>query len=184
MICTTTDIQPHDSALPDLQCFWEAFPSGSGPSDRTTYMFTYVDAQPQRPSLQAMMEEYWKLMPSYQVRFCQSSKQPVQLVLVSVSDCCKESPLQEYWQLTSCHQGPCNPEETTMCLVAILSFSAILRLLLSCLQSAPLCTHLTMDPCSAMLSPSHGSSESWYLTISYIQTSVSMFCCNPAVLSR
>lgn len=53
--------------MPDLQCFWEAFPSGSGATDRTTYMFTYVDAQPTRPSLLAMMEEYWKLMPKYQV---------------------------------------------------------------------------------------------------------------------
>lgn len=53
--------------LPDLQCFWEAFPSGSGATDRTTYMFTYVDAQPTRPSLLTMMEEYWKLMPKYQV---------------------------------------------------------------------------------------------------------------------
>ena len=67
VICTTSDIQPHESALPDLQCFWEAFPSGSGALDRTTYMFTYVDALPQRPSLQTMMEEYWKLMPDYQV---------------------------------------------------------------------------------------------------------------------
>lgn len=30
------------------QYFWEAFPAGSGPSDRTTYMFTYVDADPRR----------------------------------------------------------------------------------------------------------------------------------------
>lgn len=32
----------------DLQYFWEAFPAGSGPGDRTTYMFTYVDADPSR----------------------------------------------------------------------------------------------------------------------------------------
>lgn len=77
VICTTSDIQPHESALPDLQCFWEAFPSGSGPSDRTTYMFTYVDALPQRPSLQTMMEEYWKLMPGYQV--CTQQSLPLDL---------------------------------------------------------------------------------------------------------
>ncbi|CAI6004527.1 unnamed protein product [Closterium sp. NIES-64] len=49
-----------------LQLFWEAFPSGSGPSDRTTYMFSYMDAQPERPSLEAMLELYWQLMPPYQ----------------------------------------------------------------------------------------------------------------------
>jgi hypothetical protein len=27
-----------------LQIFWEAFPAGSGPTDRTTYMFSYMDA--------------------------------------------------------------------------------------------------------------------------------------------
>ncbi|CAI5932415.1 unnamed protein product [Closterium sp. NIES-64] len=48
------------------QLFWEAFPSGSGPSDRTTYMFSYMDAQPERPSLEAMLELYWQLMPPYQ----------------------------------------------------------------------------------------------------------------------
>jgi hypothetical protein len=26
------------------QLFWEAFPAGTGPTDRTTYMFTYLDA--------------------------------------------------------------------------------------------------------------------------------------------
>ncbi|DBB10582.1 TPA: hypothetical protein ACH3X3_007098 [Trebouxia sp. C0006] len=66
VIYTNDPIQPASSVMPDLQCFWEAFPSGSGATDRTTYMFTYVDAQPTRPSLLAMMEEYWKLMPKYQ----------------------------------------------------------------------------------------------------------------------
>lgn len=28
-----------------LQFFWEAFPASTGPSDRTTYLFTYLDAQ-------------------------------------------------------------------------------------------------------------------------------------------
>ena len=67
VIFTNDPIQPASSVIPDLQCFWEAFPSGSGATDRTTYMFTYADAQPTRPSLLAMMEEYWKLMPKYQV---------------------------------------------------------------------------------------------------------------------
>ncbi|XP_047310548.1 uncharacterized protein LOC124914110 isoform X2 [Impatiens glandulifera] len=46
--------------------FWEAFPSGSGPLDRTTYMFTYVDPQPGSPKLEDLLEDYWDLMPNYQ----------------------------------------------------------------------------------------------------------------------
>lgn len=34
-----------------LQYFWEAFPAGSDPRDRTTYLFTYIDAKPERPSV-------------------------------------------------------------------------------------------------------------------------------------
>ncbi|KAL9265902.1 Chromatin remodeling protein EBS-like protein [Drosera capensis] len=44
----------------------EAFPVGSGPMDRTTYMFTYVDPKPGRPKLEDLLELYWELMPSYQ----------------------------------------------------------------------------------------------------------------------
>ncbi|CAH9072742.1 unnamed protein product [Cuscuta epithymum] len=46
--------------------FWEAFPAGSGSTDRTTYMFTYVDPQPGCPKLEELLEDYWDLMPSYQ----------------------------------------------------------------------------------------------------------------------
>lgn len=49
-----------------LQYFWEAFPSGSGKHDRTTYLFTYMDAKPQRPSILEIMEDYWELLPRYQ----------------------------------------------------------------------------------------------------------------------
>ncbi|KAK8466978.1 hypothetical protein PHAVU_008G211500 [Phaseolus vulgaris] len=48
------------------QLFWEAFPAGSGPLDRTTYMFTYVEPQPGSPKLEELLEEYWDLMPEYQ----------------------------------------------------------------------------------------------------------------------
>ena len=51
------------SLHPGLQYFWEAFPAGSGPTDRTTYCFTYLDAEPHRPSLAELMEDYWRLMP-------------------------------------------------------------------------------------------------------------------------
>lgn len=45
------------------QYFWEAFPAKDG---RTTYMFSYLDARPERPSLESFMEEYLKLLPKYQ----------------------------------------------------------------------------------------------------------------------
>lgn len=50
----------------EAQYFWEAFPAGSGPLDRTTYMFTYVDPQPNTPKLEDLLEDYWDLMPKYQ----------------------------------------------------------------------------------------------------------------------
>lgn len=57
---------PPSQSLHNLQLFWEAFPSGSGPTDRTTYMFTYIDANKERPSLEQLLEHYWEAMPSYQ----------------------------------------------------------------------------------------------------------------------
>lgn len=47
----------------------QAFPAGSGPLDRTTYMFTYIDPQPTSPKLEDLLEDYWDLMPKYQVNF-------------------------------------------------------------------------------------------------------------------
>lgn len=45
------------------QYFWEAFPARDG---RTTYMFSYLDAHPERPSLEYFMAEYLRLLPEYQ----------------------------------------------------------------------------------------------------------------------
>ncbi|MEM9567420.1 MAG: FAD-binding oxidoreductase [Cyanobacteria bacterium P01_E01_bin.34] len=45
------------------QYFWEAFPARDG---RTTYMFSYLDAHPQRPSLEEFFEDYLRLLPKYQ----------------------------------------------------------------------------------------------------------------------
>lgn len=45
------------------QYFWEAFPAKDG---RTTYLFTYMDAHPQRLSLENLFEEYLRLLPQYQ----------------------------------------------------------------------------------------------------------------------
>lgn len=64
LIYTHTDVKQVGSSK--TQYFWEAFPAGSGPKDRTTYMFSYLDATPTRPSLEQMLEDYWDLMPEYQ----------------------------------------------------------------------------------------------------------------------
>jgi lycopene cyclase CruP len=45
------------------QYFWEAFPARDG---RTTYMFSYLDARPERLSLEFFMNEYLRLLPEYQ----------------------------------------------------------------------------------------------------------------------
>jgi hypothetical protein len=45
----------------------QAFPAGSGPNDRTTYMFTYVDPTFGGPKLEELLEVFWDLMPAYQV---------------------------------------------------------------------------------------------------------------------
>ncbi len=45
------------------QYFWEAFPAKDG---RTTYMFSYLDANAERPSLEYFMDEYLRLLPEYQ----------------------------------------------------------------------------------------------------------------------
>jgi flavin-dependent dehydrogenase len=61
-----SEFSPSGAKLSNLQTFWEAFPAGSDPRDRTTYMFTYIDAAPERPSLEALLEHYWAAMPEYQ----------------------------------------------------------------------------------------------------------------------
>lgn len=45
------------------QYFWEAFPARDG---RTTYLFTYLDAHPDRFDLRFLFEEYLRLLPTYQ----------------------------------------------------------------------------------------------------------------------
>ena len=48
VIYTNMPTQGADAPIPNVQYFWEAFPSGSGKADRTTYLFTYIDADPSR----------------------------------------------------------------------------------------------------------------------------------------
>jgi flavin-dependent dehydrogenase len=57
-----------------LQYFWGSYPGGigrngkqPGESDlKTTYLYTYMDAHQKRPSLESLMEDYWKFLPQYQ----------------------------------------------------------------------------------------------------------------------
>jgi flavin-dependent dehydrogenase len=55
-----------DKGSSHIQYFWEAFPASDGPSHRTTYMFAYLDADPARPSVSSVLEDYLDLMPAYQ----------------------------------------------------------------------------------------------------------------------
>jgi lycopene cyclase CruP len=57
LIATVTPI------LNQCQYFWEAFPARDG---RTTYLFTYVDTHRDRFNLEFFMEEYFRLLPTYQ----------------------------------------------------------------------------------------------------------------------
>jgi len=66
VIYTNSHSQPDNAKANKLQFFWEAFPAGSGPTDRTTYMFAYLDAEPWRPSMLDIFEEYWPRMAEYQ----------------------------------------------------------------------------------------------------------------------
>ncbi|KAF3443431.1 hypothetical protein FNV43_RR13113 [Rhamnella rubrinervis] len=75
----------------EVQLFWEAFPAGSGPMDRTTYMFTYVDPQPGSPKLEELLEEYWDLMQDYQGVSLDDLK--IQRVIYGIFPTFRDSPL-------------------------------------------------------------------------------------------
>ncbi|GIM04453.1 hypothetical protein Vretimale_9032, partial [Volvox reticuliferus] len=49
----------------DMQLFWEAFPAEGGRA-RTTYMFAYSDAHPDRPSFEQLLDTYFEMLPQYQ----------------------------------------------------------------------------------------------------------------------
>ncbi len=74
------------------QYFWEAFPARNG---RTTYLFTYMDAHPQRLSLEALFEEYLRLLPEYQG--VELSKLKFQRALFGFFPTYRQSPLKTPW---------------------------------------------------------------------------------------
>lgn len=66
VIYSDTLTQPAGAAGCPTQYFWEAFPASSSPTERTTYLFTYMDLAPERPSVLEIMDDYWRLLPAYQ----------------------------------------------------------------------------------------------------------------------
>ena len=74
------------------QYFWEAFPARDG---RTTYLFTYIDAHPDRISLEALFEEYLRLLPEYQN--VQLQQLQFQRALYGFFPCYRQSPLKMPW---------------------------------------------------------------------------------------
>jgi lycopene cyclase CruP len=74
------------------QYFWEAFPARDG---RTTYMFTYVDADLQRPSFSELLEDYLALLPQYQG--VDLTEVDFQRMLMGFFPAFQNSPLQTPW---------------------------------------------------------------------------------------
>lgn len=105
IIYTNTEIQDKGTNG-QLQYFWEAFPVGigrngkePGTSDvKTTYMFTYMDASADRPSLATLMDDYWKQLPIYQPTITNvETDLDVKRVLFAYFPTYKDSPLQPQW---------------------------------------------------------------------------------------
>jgi lycopene cyclase CruP len=74
------------------QYFWEAFPARDG---RTTYLFTYLDAHPKRPSLEFLFEEYLRLLPEYQG--VELSQIDFKRVLFGFFPSYQDSPIRMHW---------------------------------------------------------------------------------------
>ncbi|MDX2216300.1 MAG: FAD-dependent oxidoreductase [Oculatellaceae cyanobacterium bins.114] len=74
------------------QYFWEAFPAHDG---RTTYLFTYLDAAGNRPSLEDFFADYLHLLPRYQA--VELSQLQFQRALFGFFPCYRDSPLQPPW---------------------------------------------------------------------------------------
>jgi lycopene cyclase CruP len=74
------------------QYFWEAFPARDG---RTTYLFTYIDADSERFSLETFFEEYLRLLPQYQNVELEQLK--FQRALYGFFPCYRQSPLKTPW---------------------------------------------------------------------------------------
>lgn len=106
IIYTNTEIMDVGGASMN-QYFWETFPVGIGTEDglkpgesdvKTTYMFTYMDAEKERPSLSALMDDYWKLLPIYQNSITDPEKDlDFRRVLFAFFPTYRDSPLKPKW---------------------------------------------------------------------------------------
>jgi lycopene cyclase CruP len=74
------------------QYFWEAFPASDG---RTTYLFTYIDADPDRFSLEFLFDEYFRLLPEYQN--IELAQLEFKRALFGFFPCYRDSPLKPTW---------------------------------------------------------------------------------------
>jgi lycopene cyclase CruP len=74
------------------QYFWEAFPARDG---RTTYLFTYLDADAQRFSLETLFDDYLRLLPQYQN--VELNQLKFQRALYGFFPCYRQSPLKTPW---------------------------------------------------------------------------------------
>ncbi|MEP0919385.1 FAD-binding oxidoreductase [Leptolyngbya sp. DQ-M1] len=74
------------------QYFWEAFPARDG---RTTYLFTYLDADRDRFSLETLFDDYLKLLPEYQS--IELEQLEFVRALFGIFPCYRESPLHLEW---------------------------------------------------------------------------------------
>ncbi|MBO9999919.1 MAG: FAD-binding oxidoreductase [Cyanobacteria bacterium SID2] len=78
--------------LNQCQYFWEAFPARDG---RTTYLFTYLDAHPDRFSLPFFFDEYLRLLPKYQS--IELEALTFKRALFGVFPSYRDSPLKSPW---------------------------------------------------------------------------------------
>ena len=90
LIWTDADARPGEFR----QDFWEAFPAGgAGSTSRTTYMFSYLDAEPERPTLEELLRDYWERLGAYQGIPRPDQELEVERVLFGVFPTYKASPL-------------------------------------------------------------------------------------------
>lgn len=78
--------------LDRCQFFWEAFPARDG---RTTYLFTYGEAHPDRPGLEDLLHYYWQLLPAYQQ--IDLDQLQIQRLLFGILPAYRASPLTPGW---------------------------------------------------------------------------------------
>jgi len=63
--------------------------------EKTTYMFTYIDADAKRPSLEEMMDDYWKYLPTYQPSISNPEKQlDIKRVVYDYFPAYRDSPMK------------------------------------------------------------------------------------------